>query len=273
MLGELYDFLARPSETREGYQYLPFHGALGPMIIGNVFFVFFAFRLGPWLMRNREPFNLKRVIMAYNIVQIFFNGLMIGLSAYLITTYVKESNGLGCIEQLGYDHPTKNFEIFCGLLYLFNKYLDYLETLFFIMRKSYKQVTILHVYHHIMMTTFVFLYIRIQGSGGHSSTIAMLNTVVHTVMYVYYLLSSIDPKWKKSLWWKKYITQMQIVQFFIDFIHQLWPLAIARNCDIEKSWSYIALTQATVMIYMFGKFYINSYIRSPKPKKVAEKKM
>ncbi|CAD7003754.1 unnamed protein product [Ceratitis capitata] len=194
-------------------------------------------------------------------------------SVYLISIYLTESGGLGCIQQLRSDHPSRGFEIFGGFLYLFNKFLDYLETLFFIMRKSYKQVTVLHVYHHIMMTTFVFLYIRIEGSGGHTSTVPMLNTLVHVIMYVYYLMSSIDPAWKKSLWWKKYITQMQIVQFFIDFIHQLWPLVVVRDCPIPKIGSYIVLVQATVMIYMFGNFYINSYIRKPKPKKVEEKKL
>lgn len=194
-------------------------------------------------------------------------------SVYLISRYITEPGGLSCIRQIDNDHPMKNFEWFCGLLYLSNKFIDYLETLFFILRKSFKQVTVLHVYHHVMMTTFVYLHMSLQGVGGHGSTVPMLNTLVHTIMYVYYLLSSIDPELKKSLWWKKYITQMQLAQFAIDFVHQLWPLVVVRDCPIVKVWNVIVLIQSVVMMYMFGNFYIKTYIKKPKAVKVDGKQL
>lgn len=189
------------------------------------------------------------------------------LGVILLSEYIADFGGISCIRHWGIDHPMKKFEIFCGLLYLSNKFIDYLETLFFILRKSYKQVTVLHVYHHIMMTTFIYLHTVSQGLGGHGSTIAILNAFVHVVMYVYYLLSSIDPERKKSLWWKKYITQMQLAQFVVDFIHQSWPLVVMRDCPVSKIWQIIAVTQAVVMMWMFGNFYYKTYIRKPKDKK------
>jgi elongation of very long chain fatty acids protein 4 len=39
----------------------------------------------------------------------------------------------------------------------------------------------------------------------------MLNSFVHTIMYAYYGLSALGPWVQKYLWWKKYITQMQLV--------------------------------------------------------------
>ncbi|XP_050336229.1 elongation of very long chain fatty acids protein F-like [Bactrocera neohumeralis] len=270
MLSRLYDLLTRPTEVVEVYGLLPFHGAMWPLVIVNVFFVVFAFRLGPWLMRNREPFNLKRVLMVYNVFQIIYNGIMVVLSVILLSHYVA-SGGLACIRPMSMDHPAKKFEIFCALLYISNKFIDYLETLFFILRKSYKQVTVLHVYHHIMMTTFIYMHIILRGVGGQGSTIGMLNALVHVVMYVYYLLSSIDTELKKSLWWKKYITQLQLVQFAIDFVHQIWPLVVARDCPVSTVWQIIAVTQAVVMMWMFGNFYLKTYIRKPKDKKLTGK--
>lgn len=41
----------------------------------------------------------------------------------------------------------------------------------------------------------------------------MLNSLVHTVMYGYYGLSALGPSVQKYLWWKKYITQLQLVRF------------------------------------------------------------
>ncbi|KAL3200657.1 hypothetical protein MRX96_012938 [Rhipicephalus microplus] len=51
-----------------------------------------------------------------------------------------------------------------------------------------------------------------------------LNTFVHVVMYTYYFLSSIGPKAQKYLWWKRYLTQLQITQFIVAMVHGSIPL-------------------------------------------------
>jgi len=40
----------------------------------------------------------------------------------------------------------------------------------------------------------------------------MLNSLVHVVMYSYYLLSSLGAWIQPYLWWKRYLTQFQIVR-------------------------------------------------------------
>ncbi|XP_067613817.1 very long chain fatty acid elongase F-like [Eurosta solidaginis] len=271
VLRSAFDFLTSPSEVPEAYKYLPYHGALLPLVLINIAFVLFCFRIGPWLMRNREPYNLKRVIRFYNIFQIIYNLVMFSMSCRLIVVYIKSPRGFCCIEQLPYDHPFKNFEMLCGYLYLINKFLDYTETVFFILRKSYKQVTFLHVYHHVMISTYVFLYLSFQGTGGHPALAPMINTLIHTIMYTYYLMSSLDGNIKKSLWWKKYITQIQLLQFVVGSIHQMLPLF--NDCPFPKFWIYANLFQAVVLLYLFGNFYISNYIRSAKNKRVKEKKL
>jgi hypothetical protein len=44
---------------------------------------------------------------------------------------------------------------------------------------------------------------------------AVINSFIHVVMYSYYALSSLGPNVQKYLWWKKYITIMQLWQFVI----------------------------------------------------------
>lgn len=39
----------------------------------------------------------------------------------------------------------------------------------------------------------------------------VINSFVHIVMYSYYLLSAFGPEVQKYLWWKKHITNMQMV--------------------------------------------------------------
>lgn len=47
---------------------------------------------------------------------------------------------------------------------------------------------------------------------------ALVNAAVHVVMYFYYLLSAAGPRFQKYLWWKKYMTAIQLVgPFYIFF--------------------------------------------------------
>ena len=130
-----------------------------------------------------------------------------------------------------------------GWWYFFSKFVDLLDTAFFILRKKDKQVTALHVIHHSTLpflswwgprsvepgkrslrrtqkrstftacpTAILWLLLRFVG-GGQTGFGPFLNSGVHTVMYLYYLLAALGPAVQKHLWWKKYITTLQLVQF------------------------------------------------------------
>lgn len=47
--------------------------------------------------------------------------------------------------------------------------------------------------------------------GGFGTFHSMLNSFIHLVMYTYYGMAALGPKYQKYLWWKKYMTSMQIV--------------------------------------------------------------
>lgn len=40
---------------------------------------------------------------------------------------------------------------------------------------------------------------------------AMVNSTVHIIMYFYYGLAAAGPRFQKFLWWKKYMTAIQLV--------------------------------------------------------------
>lgn len=54
------------------------------------------------------------------------------------------------------------------------------------------------------MVYFAFL-------GGLGTFHALLNCTVHVIMYTYYALSALGPAYQKYLWWKKYMTTIQLV--------------------------------------------------------------
>ncbi|XP_067613823.1 very long chain fatty acid elongase F-like [Eurosta solidaginis] len=260
-MANIIEFLTGPG-TLYGNRYLPFRGALLPYLLTNIFYVLLVFKIGPWFMKNRQPYNLKPVLRYYNIGQIVYNAIVSAMAFYLYV--IKRPMPITCMIILPIEHPLKDIEGLVSALYVINKFIDYFDTIFFVLRKSYKQITFLHVYHHIMMTSLSLLYIKYSGGGGHASMIGILNTITHVFMYSYYLMSSTRPEMKSSLWWKKYVTRLQLVQFVLILIHQAWPLVIQPSCDYPKLLSVCSCFQALLMLYLFGSFYINTYIKNPK---------
>jgi hypothetical protein len=57
--------------------------------------------------------------------------------------------------------------------------------------------------------------------GGHSTFFGLLNTGVHVVMYFYYMLAAM-PAFRNYLWWKKYLTGVQMVSEEVD-MNVLFP--------------------------------------------------
>lgn len=77
-------------------------------------------------------------------------------------------------------------------------------------------------------------------------------------MYAYYLLSALGPKVQKYLWWKKYLTIMQIIQFLIIFVHTL-QIQFQPSCKFPKSIAALLTFNAGLFTYMFSAFYVKSY--------------
>ena len=85
----------------------------------------------------------------------------------------------------------------------------------------------------------------------------MTNALVHIIMYTYYFMSALGPKYQKYLWWKSYITKIQLTQFIMIVVHAVQSLF--RDCNAHKiPMIYIAL-QCVVFFKMFADFYKKSY--------------
>merc|ERR1712088_1254392 len=88
--------------------------------------------------------------------------------------------------------------------YFFSKFIDYLDSFFFVLRKKWGHLSTLHVVHHGIMPFTAWWGIRFVG-GGHTTFCGFLNMGVHVVMYFYYLMSAMGPSVQKYLWWKRYL--------------------------------------------------------------------
>ncbi|XP_017073383.1 elongation of very long chain fatty acids protein F [Drosophila eugracilis] len=224
-------------------------------------YLLFVLKLGPKIMQNRKPFELRTVIKVYNIMQILYNGLIVVLGFNFLA--ILRAYDLRCIINLPFDHEHKDKERLICSLYIVNKFVDLVETVFFVLRKKDRQISFLHVFHHFSMAFSGYLYYFFVGYGGIAFPQCYLNVIMHVIMYTYYYLSSISPEVQKSLWWKKYITLTQLIQFAMIMTHCIYTLA-QPNCNVPRLVTYGCALLAASFTVMFSQFYFNNYIRSGK---------
>ncbi|VDI24187.1 elongation of very long chain fatty acids protein 7 [Mytilus galloprovincialis] len=216
-------------------------------------------KMGPTIMADRKPVELKKVLLVYNIG-------MVGLSTYCFLEFNfagwLAGYSLGC-QPVDYSRSPQALRMLnvCWWFY-FSKFIELLDTIFFIMRKKFNQVSFLHVFHHAIMPFSWWFGVKFVA-GGFGTFHSMLNSFIHLVMYTYYGLAALGPQYQKYLWWKKYMTSMQIIQFILVTIHSVQLLFI--DCNYPKFFVYLIGLYAVVFMVMFANFYVQTYKKS-KPK-------
>ncbi|XP_063924152.1 very long chain fatty acid elongase AAEL008004-like [Zophobas morio] len=217
------------------------------------------FKIGPIFMKNRKPFSLRTTIIAYNVIQIVLN------AAIFLKIFPLRSNlSLLCTPPDTSNSDTNLLEIEGHYYYILLKYFDLVETLFYVLRKKDRQISFLHVYHHIGILAAAWISGK-YFPGGQAMYVAMYNTVIHGIMYCYYLMSSWGGGTGGFLWWKKYVTALQIIQHCLIFI-SVFPSVVNMNCSYPKGWMAAFSVNVIVIIYLFGKFYKETYLTKAKQK-------
>lgn len=105
---------------------------------------------------------------------------------------------------------------------------------------------------------------------GHLTFFGFLNAFVHIIMYTYYMIAAIGPEMQKYLWWKKYLTTIQMIQFIAVFIHAI-QLLFHNPCKYPLIFSYAVMFMATMFLFLFAGFYRKAYSVKKKPQKVKRK--
>lgn len=230
-----------------------------PSLVICVLYVIIV-KLGPTIMANRKPIEMRNVLLVYNVC-------MVGLSTYCFVEFNLAGwlagYSLGC-QPVDYSRSPQAVRManVCWWFY-FSKFIELLDTIFFIMRKKFNQVSFLHVFHHGIMPFSWWFGVKFVA-GGFGTFHSMLNSFIHLVMYSYYGLAALGPKYQKYLWWKKYMTSMQITQFVLVTIHSVQLLFI--ECDYPRLFVYWIGLYAVIFMVMFADFYRQAYKKpSEKP--------
>lgn len=216
-------------------------------------YLYFILSWGPRHMANRKPYKLENVLIAYNLIQvivstyIFYEGAFNGWFAHYSWRCQPVNTSPG---------PDGIREARGVYLYFLAKISELLDTVFFVLRKKDRQISFLHLYHHTVMPMISWGATKYYP-GGHGTFIGTINSFVHIVMYSYYLLSAFGPKVQKYLWWKKHITNMQMIQFCMAFIHSAQLLY--TDCGYPR-WSVVfTMPNAIFFYFLFNNFYKKNF--------------
>ncbi|KAJ2943578.1 hypothetical protein O0L34_g16687 [Tuta absoluta] len=222
-----------------------------PMLFILVTYLFFVLHCGKKFMEHRPAYKLRNVLLVYNAFQVAY-------SLYMFGRGVEGIYDFGLFEKGCFIENTKNaHRLLSGHhLYFLAKLSELLDTVFFVLRKKWNQVSFLHVYHHSMMFTCTWVILKYDPTYSLLFT-GVINSFVHIIMYAYYGLSAF-PELQQYLWWKKYITKLQLLQFGLIILHVTWSW---KNTSCPPS--YILMTLAwshlLLFIYLFTDFYYKSY--------------
>uniref|UniRef100_A0A8C0BU57 Elongation of very long chain fatty acids protein n=1 Tax=Buteo japonicus TaxID=224669 RepID=A0A8C0BU57_9AVES len=197
--------------------------------------------LGPFYMRPRKPLKLRGLLVAYNLA-------MMMLSSYMFYEVRRQDWLLG-------KHLGSQMARVCWWFF-FSKVIELLDTVFFILRKKQEQVTFLHVYHHGTMLFNWWSGVK-YVPGGQAFFIGMLNSFVHIFMYGYYALASLGPRMHPYLWWKRYLTIMQLV--ITIAAHSSYNLF--TECPFPDGFNAAVFLYILSLIALFLRFYYQTYIR------------
>jgi len=146
-----------------------------------------------------------------------------------------------------------------GILFYYSKFYELLDTVFLALRK--KHLSVLHLFHHVIV--ILGCWPQIQSEMYFGWITGINNAGIHVFMYYYYALQCL----KLDVWWKKYLTKAQILQFIIDCTTSLpwfyFYLSGHRCRGDIRAWLFGNVV-GFLLIGLFYDFFVQTYSNSRK---------
>lgn len=199
---------------------------------------------------------LREAMLIYNVGQVLLNGWMVYMFLYAVCFNGHPFMG-------GATDLVETGATYAVWVHYCDKYLEYLDTYFMVLRGRMDQVSFLHVYHHTSISVAWWIGLKVYP-GGDSYFGALLNSIIHVMMYSYYAMSLM----KIPCPWKKYLTQAQLCQFTLVVVFSIVQM-LSPFVEHTRESYFGHFVQDFEMISLFVLFM--GFYRKAYSKKMTEK--
>ncbi len=139
---------------------------------------------------------------------------------------------------------------FCSYVYYLSKYYELVDTLIACLRGRPPPSFKMHAYHHAVVIFMCWNWLEYTQSLQFPGL--LFNTFVHVIMYFYYYKKSVGEK----VWWKNWVTRVQIVQFLTSFALAMpWAWAVfveGKGCAGTPSVLFNCVFNLTLLVLFLG---------------------
>jgi len=230
------------------------------LVCANAFYLLFTLALYKIMQSRPQPMKckpFKSILLVYNFICVLLAGYVVcGIGSALL----KSSYSFVCNKTVvpgtpeDHDGHATMMAHFFWVFYA-QKFWEFLDTWFFILRKSFRQVTFLHVFHHCSINIVVGLILPFEFNGDMYLPI-FLNALVHVLMYSHYLVAALG----MSTPWKPWLTSMQLCQFLLIATQSALSMSRGDSCGAPYFAKVGMVAYMASMLLLFGNFFLNAYV-------------
>jgi len=201
-------------------------------------------------MLDRTPLRLTSCKVAYNVTQIVICSLV---CFHLLPFFLSPEHAYGV-----WIIPNATVELWVFVYYCC-KLLDFGDTFFMVVEKKIRQFTLLHVWHHASIVPLFAYYLSAGMGAGSVSTLPLLNSFVHVLMYSHYLVTTLH-LFEGRRWWKPIITMTQIGHHIVLIVF-MYLCYYSGNPDASFSVAIWGILWGCSILGLFAKFYVDQYLK------------
>jgi len=233
-------------------------------IYASAIYVILIF-LGQHLMKNREPYELRKALLGWNVSLALFSAVGF-LRSFPELWYEWTVSPIGGIQRSVCFADNHNVATsLWGLLFAWSKLIEFGDTAFIILRKQ--KLIFLHWYHHL--TVSIYCWFAYAAYDPSSRWFCTMNYAVHMTMYFYYAMKVLHVKVPKHI--AMGITIFQIMQMVLGVIINVNTYYIklsGQECRRPISNIHLAFAMYLTYFVLFANFFRKAYFRNKSRKAI-----
>lgn len=188
------------------------------------------------------------------LLQAIYNPVQVALCAWMIVESLRQHRERGMSLVCNPFAPKE--EGMARVLWVFylSKALDFLDTVFIVARRKWRQLSFLHLYHHTSIFMVYWLILN-AGYDGDIYFTVVANGAIHFIMYFYYEVRTFNVQVPLAI--KALVTRSQMAQF-LAMTAQAACLLVG-GCPFPRKLTWMYLGYIFSMLYLFNNFSQRTY--------------